>query len=157
MSDTKMSSKKKWIIGGSIVAVLALGTALGQDNDDAPEVIEVEATTAEATPEPEPTEEPEPTPEPTEEPDPEPSPEPEPVVAEEPEPVVEEEPELDFSEDDFSEMALEIVWNSSSAADQEQICWGWETAPGMMVDAFMDGAEDSFTREQVRAFFDEVC
>lgn len=77
---------------------------------------------------------------------PAPAPEPEP----EPEPSIEE---------DIAGLALEMVWEETPATEREDICFGMEFAPEMMIDTFMEVADDdlSIDREQVMDFFTGKC
>lgn len=68
------------------------------------------------------------------------------------------EPEDDeISDADLNRLALELTWDSQSALDQEDFCWGWNYDQAMMVDAFLEGAGDSYSRSEVKSFFNGKC
>lgn len=68
------------------------------------------------------------------------------------------EPEDDeISDAEINRLALEIIWDSQSALDQEDLCWGWNYDQAMMVDAFLEGAGDSYSRSEVKSFFNGKC
>lgn len=63
-----------------------------------------------------------------------------------------------MSSDEIGDAALQITWDNMTAAEQEQICSGWNLYPTVSLDSFMDAAgEGTFTRSQVKAFFDGEC
>lgn len=129
-------------IAGGVLVVGGIASMGGED-EQTPETAQPTAT-AEATPTVEETDEPT-----TEEPT---------VIEEEPEPVAEEEttePEpveaveeaVEFDRDTellILQLVMESTFEEMSSADKSDICMGWDLAPEMMVDAFMDGFDADF-------------
>lgn len=139
--------KRKILTTIAFVGTFIIGVSIGTSGDDgapstaAPTVTETATGTATETV----TVAPEPKPEPTEQAAPEPAPAPEP------------EPAADVEFDDITAIAMDAVWDSTPASEQDEICLGWLIDDSRMLDAFMEGAGEDFNRAQVRDFFDGEC
>lgn len=63
----------------------------------------------------------------------------------------------DMSDEEINELALQMVWDAMSASEQADICFGWGLDKDMMIDAFLEGSGDSYSRGFVSDFFDGEC
>lgn len=122
--------KRTILTGTAIAGALIVGVAIGTSGDDGAPNITAPPATETATTE-------------RAAPEPAPAPEPEPAA------------EVEF--DDITAIAMDAVWNSTPASEQDDICLGWLIDESRMLDAFMEGAGEDFDRAQVRDFFDGEC
>lgn len=63
----------------------------------------------------------------------------------------------DMSDEEINELALQMIWDAMSASEQADICFGWGMDKDMMIDAFIEGAGGSYSRDFVSDFFDGEC
>lgn len=63
----------------------------------------------------------------------------------------------DLSDEEINELALQMIWDAMSASEQADICFGWGMDKDMMIDAFIEGAGGSYSRDFVSDFFDGEC
>lgn len=63
----------------------------------------------------------------------------------------------DMSDEEINELALQMIWDAMSASEQADICFGWGMDRDMMIDAFIEGAGGSYSRDFVSDFFDGEC
>lgn len=63
----------------------------------------------------------------------------------------------DLSDEEINELALQMIWDAMSASEQSDICFGWDLDKDMMIDAFIEGAGGSYSRDFVSDFFDGEC
>lgn len=127
-----------WVVGG-LVAVVIIGSALGGNDEDAPEAAEpVQEVTTTAPAEVETTPEPEPT---------TPEPEPEPTT---------EEPAWDSAGYDETTVVLELTWADTDAEARDDLCFGWTYLGEDYVVETLN-AEGTFNEQAIVDFFEARC
>ena len=66
-----------------------------------------------------------------------------------------EDPGID--DDAINDAAIELAWEYADQESRDSICTGWALDKELMIDSFMAGESEGYSRTDVRDFFDGKC